>query len=165
MDELHDLVESLTIHDDGSCRDVNFLCPTWEGVDRFVASIDASFVRSSAVNGEGRTIEGRISTLVASGKGTAHLVFESGTGVLRRIQVFVYCEDDGSPFIELTFFPEDVVQSPALQRDFTEWAQGACRQLQARRLFVRYENASWTFGDTGSNSGVFLVFGEGGGDA
>ena len=165
MKELHDLVESLTCYHEGSCRDVNFLDPTWEGVDRFVASIDDSFERSLARDIKGRAFEGQVSTLLASGEGTAYLVFKSGTGVLRQLQVFVACEDDGLPFIELTFFPESVVQSPALKQVFTEWVKGACRLLQASQLFVRFENASWTLGDTGRHSGVFLVSGECRGDA
>jgi hypothetical protein len=59
--------------------------------------------------------------------------------------------------VELTFFPDDVIPGPFLRRNFIEWAQQMQTHLGARRYYTRYENASWQFGDTGAQSGVFLV--------
>ena len=59
--------------------------------------------------------------------------------------------------LELTFFPGDVARTPSLRRDFIEWANQMQRCLRARRYHARYENASWELGDTGPDSGVFLV--------
>jgi hypothetical protein len=66
-------------------------------------------------------------------------------------------EESEAPFVELTFFPEDVVRTPELGKDFVEWADGIRAQLRARRMFARYENASWALGDVRAGSGVFLV--------
>jgi len=85
------------------------------------------------------------------------LIFNAGVGLIRNLQVFICSEEDGSPFVELTFFPDDVVPGPFLRRNFIGWAQRMQTHLRARRYFARYENASWRFGDTGAQSGVFLV--------
>jgi hypothetical protein len=81
----------------------------------------------------------------------------SSMGPLQNLQVFICSEEDGSPFVELTFFPDDVESGPFLRRDFIAWARQMQTHLGARRYYARYENASWRLGDTGPQSGVFLV--------
>lgn len=159
MTELHDIVTSL-LDKDGSCRDLNFEAPTWAGAGRLLASLENAFGEVSGTDQDGKFLgpEFRQDALAAAQKrGYAHLLFSQGAGLIRNLQVFISCEDDGSPFVELTFFPEDVRHTAALRCEFIAWAQQLQSQLGAPRCYARYENAAWRFGDIGAESGVFLV--------
>lgn len=158
MNELHDIATSL-IDADGSCRDINFETPTWEGVEDLMGSLIGSYGNASATDGEGRTIATLPNALLEAARdsGSIHLILGEGGGLIKFLQVFVFSEEDGAPFVELTFFPDDVARTPTLRDDFIEWANAVRVRLGARRYYARYENASWQFGDTGANSGVFLV--------
>jgi len=52
------------------------------------------------------------------------LIFNAGVGLIRNLQVFICSEEDGSPFVELTFFPDDVEPGPFLRRNLN--AQRFC---------------------------------------
>jgi hypothetical protein len=158
--ELHDIVRALTDYAEGFCRDVTFVGSTWEGVDALIEHLERLFNRESATDNEGQQVLGSVSG-GAIKTGSVHLVLGDGSGVLRRLQVFVdQGEVDEHPRVELTFFPEDVVRAGNVRQNFIDWLDDARRHLQARRYYARYENASWTLGDTGPTSGVFLVSNE-----
>ena len=157
MDHQDDLVSCL-LDDDGSCRDLNFEAPSWKGVQRTLQSLGRMFADGSVSDHEGRNPpEPYPISLASIPRDGGSAVLQEGSGPLSRLQVFVAAENDGSPFIELTFFPEDVAQTQDLRGEFMRWADGLRTELEARRLYVRYENASWELGDVGSSSGVFFV--------
>lgn len=158
MKELHDIATSL-LDADGSCRDINFEAPTWEGVEDLMGSLVGSYKNASATDREGRTIATLPRALLEAARdsGSVHLILKEGDGPIKFLQVFVFSEEDGAPFVELTFFPADIERTPTLRDEFIEWAEAARARLGALRYYARYENASWEFGDTGANSGVFLV--------
>jgi hypothetical protein len=157
--ELSDIVTSL-LDRDGSCRDLNFEGPTWAGVRDLLVSLESAFGEISGTDQEGNVLPdplGDSVMAVEENRGQVRLIFNAGVGLIRNLQVFICSEEDGSPFVELTFFPDDVEPSPFLRRNFIAWAQQMQMHLRARRYYARYENASWRFGDTGAQSGVFLV--------
>jgi hypothetical protein len=157
--ELHDIVGSL-LDMDGSCRDLNFEAPTWAGVEDLLHMLEGMFEEASGTDQEGRVIVAPLRDavlLVSQNRGHLHLVFKAGSSLVKNLQIFVCSEDDGTPFVELTFFPDDVEQTPSLRCDFIAWAHQMQICLRAHRYYARYENASWQFGDTGADSGVFLV--------
>jgi len=159
MKEIHDIATSL-LDVDGSCRDLNFENPTWPGVDAMLKALASTFEIESVTDADGADVSGPpskgIRTLVPSG---GRALMKNGAFV-KQLQIFVFREDDGRPFVELTFFPQDVVQSDDVRGDFLEWADRLARHLGALRFYARYENASWQFGDSGPQSGVFAVSGE-----
>jgi hypothetical protein len=157
--EFSDIVTSL-LDRDGACRDLNFEGPTWAGVRDLLDSLESAFEEVSGADQDGNVLTApfRESVLaVAENRGYLHLIFNARAGLIRNLQVFICSEEYGSPFVELTFFPDDVEPGPFLRRNFIEWAQQMQMRLGARRYYARYENASWQFGDTGAQSGVFLV--------
>jgi hypothetical protein len=157
--EISDIVTSL-LDRDGSCCDLNFEGPTWAGANALLDSLQSAFGEVSGTDHEGNVLTApfRDSVLaVAENSGYLHLIFNAGTGLIRNLQVFICSEEDGSAFVELTFFADDVESGPFLRRDFIAWAEQMRMHLGARRYYARYENASWRFGDTGPQSGVFLV--------
>lgn len=159
---LHPIKPSLLDFDDGSCRDVNFAKPTWDGVRRLSNRLLSEYRIESAIDGQGESLctsgsDGVLDWLRKSD--SVRLILVRGPSPIRSLQVFIYREPDGSPFVELTFFPEDVVDSQTLECDFPTWVRELRDGLGATASYARYENASWAFGDTSAESGVFLVSG------
>jgi len=157
MQELHDIVSSL-LDRDGTCRDLNFENPTWSGVDTLLQKLASSFRMAAASDSEGETIcsLGGVAAVVRKGR-CVIADLDNGSGLIQRLQVFLVSNEDGTPFVEISFFPDDIARTQRLRQDFLEWARGMRDALCARRYYARYENASWRFGDTGPSSGVFLV--------
>jgi hypothetical protein len=156
----HDIAKSL-LDRDGACRDLNFESPTWDGVGKLVNSLTNNIGEISGTDLEGKalTIPYFGSAIAEAQQGRPVLLFlNNGQGPIKKLQVFICSGKDGEPFVEMTFFSEDVNQTDSLGRDFIAWAQEKQLLLGARRYYARYENASWHFGDTGEHSGVFLVF-------
>lgn len=155
---LHDARECL-LDQDGSCRDINFETPTWLGVFRLVSQLETQFTSVCLGTSTFTEFQDAASAMshVQSDGGHAQLLFREGNGFLAELQLFVSVEEDGTPFVEITFFPKDVIPMPSLSSAFITWVREAREALYSCRSFVRYENASWTFGDLGPNSGVFIV--------
>ena len=140
---------------DGSCRDVNFANPSWEGVGNL-----RDWVRSQYSGLEIATYfptSVTEPTWIPQQRGeNSHILASQGKIFIRLLQVFISREEDDSPFVELTFFPQDVEDIPDLAARFCDLADSWARLLQATQYFVRYENASWQFGDCGDRSGVIF---------
>jgi hypothetical protein len=158
--EILDIVTSL-LDRDGSCRDLNFEAPTWKGVEELLASLESTYAEVSGTDQEGKDLTppyGESAIAEAQQGGYIHFSLHRGAaGLIKDLQVFICSEEDGSPFVELTFFPEDVGQTTSLRSNFIAWAQQQQALLEAKRYYARYENASWHFGDIGAQSSVFLV--------
>jgi hypothetical protein len=128
-------------------------------MEALLGDLAVSFKLSEARDHEGHEITEAAHKSISSAARNCdhvHLVFDQGIGPIKRLQVFIGREDDGSPFVELTFFPEDVQRSEGLRHEFITWMTRLRRLLRARRGFARYENGSWSMGDIGPTSGVFL---------
>lgn len=159
MKELHDVASAL-LDVDGFCRDLNFERPTWAGVGALTGRLQESFKEISATDLQGHEIADvspESVSYAARDSGSVRLLFGGGTGLIRHLQLFIVREAGGSPFVELTFFPDDVRPAEDLRTEFLSWANDLRACLRARRYYARYENASWRFGDIGDGSGVFLV--------
>jgi hypothetical protein len=145
---------------DGSCRDINFEAPTWAGIKKLITLLEADFKSTTSSDTHGHELGKPFSenfSLPARNGEYARMCFNEGEGLITDIQVFVCTEENSVPFIELTFFPDDLRQSPTLEADFVAWAEELRLTLESQRYYVRYENASWQFGEISPHSGVFLV--------
>lgn len=159
MMELQDIVASLT-NNDGTCRDVSFDGPSWEGVVRLIEDLEPCFHDCSVTDDEGQvfpSLSAASTAWAGHDGGSVFAVLGRGTGFLKRLQVFISTNDGSSPFVELTFFPEDVEHRDHLKRDFIEWVDKMRCLSGARRCYARHENASWQMADVSPESGVFLV--------
>lgn len=158
MKELHDLITALTVVD-GGCRDINYEAPTWKGVESLHAYLKASYQTVAGADSEGRPLddlEPQVVIDAVQDSGAVHIIYKGGD-FINHLQLFIYREPEGIPFVELTFFPQDVQQHKDLRNQFIAWADQLQTRVGAKRYYARYENASWRFGDTNGNSGVFLV--------
>lgn len=159
MRELGDIEAALLINEDGTVRDLNFAAPTWEGVQNLLNRLEASFGEISGADQDGCSISSPFAegvlTAVKRANGFVILGLRGGYRLVKNLQLFVSAEDDGAPFVELTFFPpEDLEATQSLRDDFIVWVHELQTCLRARRCYARYEYAGWKLGDT---FGVFFV--------
>ena len=49
-------IEAAILDRDGSCRDINFQHPTWDGIEAFVQNIEKRYDRVFELDGDGKTI-------------------------------------------------------------------------------------------------------------
>lgn len=150
-------------HEDGSSRDINFDHFEWDGALAVIGSLLREASSSSATDGKGDELDPRKITADeictrARDHSFCRVVLCDVSELFRCLQIFV-CEDnaDRSAFVELTFFPEDVLPSFSVRRLVTLLSHLAFMG-KANDFFVRYENASWKFGSTGMGSGVIFTW-------
>jgi hypothetical protein len=161
---LHDLEAGL-LERDGAGRDLNFENPTWWGVRRLSEALRVQFesttVGSTTADTELLQVTDPTEALerVYRDGGYAQILFAHGRVFVSDLQPFVASDANSPPFVELTFFPEDVIPDVALAATFVDWLASLQQALHADRAFARYESVSWEFGNTAFGSGVFLVLG------
>jgi len=78
-------------------------------------------------------------------------------GLISQIQIFLGWVKNDEIFIELTFFPNDVNKKAYSLEAFKHWLKPFLVALNTGTYFVRYENASWKYGDTSKESGVIFT--------
>ena len=162
MRELHDVIEALFDEDDGSCRELTFQGSSWDGVAIAVEKLARGSRTEAAHDEEGLEISRPFGDSVAQFSTSTrpvsmYFIFESEACIVKRVRLFVSKDDDGSPYVEITFFPEEVDRSSDVKQRFVGWSDELQVTLRAQRYYARYENASWRVGDVGPTSGVFLV--------
>ena len=145
---------------DGSCRDINFTNPSWAGVDRLIERISRTHDIKEATDSSGSVVTvasgHTCDSLVPAPDGYVLFQGQAASALIRQLQVFVGREMDGMPFVEFTFFPDDLREAGFTVDGFVRFVRELQELLEATNYFVRYENASWRFGDCGQGSGVIL---------
>ncbi|MCE2967292.1 MAG: hypothetical protein ACK55O_16020 [Phycisphaerales bacterium] len=123
---------------DGSCRDLVFFAPSWDGVRALLLALAREFprVKASAADGEALAPPIHDAAIAAAHRGYAHVSFHEGLGLLEHVQVFIDRQADGSPGVEVTLFPDHLRRTDSLREDFIEWAIRLQVLLQASRCSV-----------------------------
>jgi hypothetical protein len=159
MSILKSEIYKLITENDGSCRDINFGGVEWTGVKSLIKKLYGSYsnlkfqlTRSGKESNEA-DFEDAISRIHDS-KITTNIYAVDPNEIIQQLQIYIFTEENGQPFIEFTFFPQDLNLSPERIDEFINLVREWCDALQAELFFVRYENASWKFGDTSKYSGV-----------
>jgi len=145
---------------DGSCRDLNFLSSDREAVANLIRWFTEHFDCLSACDNEGVSIQ--LNSIWQTLKGLAptksiQIGGESSRCVIDKVQVFLFIEDDGTVDIEITFFPQDIKSEEFEIASFLQLIKFWHTKAGANIGYLRYENASWKYGDTSRNSGVIHV--------
>ena len=81
---------------------------------------------------------------------------ENVANLFTHLQCFI-CDDTDGAFLELTFFPNDIVTDGDPLFAVIQFLRNICEGTTITEYFVRYENASWSFGDTAFGSGVIFT--------
>lgn len=155
--EIARIEASLRDHDGGSCRDINFRNSTMEGVRNLIGFLSVSFASAEGHDCRGGEfkLDDSASTSAAIEKTGLIVHFAGGHDLFSRLQVMVAPEDP--LFVEITFFPEYLLQSGLIGKSFILWIHAVGKIPGADRLYVRYENSSWRLGDEDNYSGVFYA--------
>jgi len=147
------ITEALFEDLDGAARDITFTPVSRKSVARFFEALAAAFTLKHAFNSEGedvtqRIAAGELAEHSSTENGSVHTSWISDSHVISALQAFVCWPEAGDRlFLELTFFPEDLVAERFDLEDFINEIERWAEILGASDYFVRYENASWKEGD------------------
>ena len=157
-------IEAALLDHDGSCRDINLIDASWDGLHELMRAISADFGRISVGSTSHDTNETQVTDVAVALEltkrvgGTAQFLLNEGRGFVTHLQVFCYgSPSEPRPDIELTFFPQDIRSPHGLAAAFLAWADRVRTLAQSSGYYARYEDGSWKFGDVSRTSGVFFV--------
>ncbi len=145
---------------DGSCRDVNFISSDRKAVANLIGWFSKNYDHISACDDEGVDVElSSFDEMLGKLSPTKSIQFggESSRCIIDSVRVFLYIEDDSSVFVEITFFPQDIKVEEFEITSFLQLMKFWQVTVGANIGYLRYENASWKFGDTSRHSGVIYV--------
>ncbi|MEP7287146.1 MAG: hypothetical protein ABI947_15435 [Chloroflexota bacterium] len=158
-------IEQSLLDIDGSCRDINFEAPTWKGTVDLLRWFCKNYVIFSADTAEGTDLKTYFAECenfelsIPLPEEYIHLSGANSQALIAGLQVYVGNEEDGTPFVELTFFPE-TLNATFSGMAFVHLVEELRQMLQSSRYYVRRENASWKFGSSGIGSGVIFQSGD-----
>lgn len=150
-----DQLAELKSRDDGSCRDMTFSALTEEQTRNLLDWLCESYaeLEVEAYNSED-TEEILPKDFFESAYQSMRIMARGSKTVIEIIQLYVYVENDGSYFAELTFFPEDIKNTNDLLDKMNSWLDIIDSKVNPSKYYLRFENASWKFGDVSKYSGV-----------
>lgn len=150
-------LEKLNSLDGGSCRDLTFSALTDQQAKSLVFWL-CEIYPETEVNAYSSIDSAEIEPTMFFGSKfhSMHISAKSSVSVVQRLQLFLFREKDGSFFSELTFFPEDVLTKGNLLQMINNWLDGIVEKVKPTEYYLRFENASWTFGEVSEYSGVIL---------
>jgi hypothetical protein len=142
-------IEACLLDPDGSCRDINFENPTWDGTTNLVRWFLQNYTIISATTSQGTDIKADLANdqaykLSLLAEEYIHLVGENSKALISELQIFISNPqngENGAPFVELTFFP-DALSETFSGSSFVHFVEEMRQRLQASWYYVRYENAS-----------------------
>lgn len=143
---------------DGSCRDINIEDISFERTRRVLDCLNDIYQLKSAVNSEGEDITSCVNSGTVDGefgkkKNSIHSVFHNEEALITNMQVLLAWNDSKKVFVEFTFFPEDVCNRFSFN-EFVNFISPFITASGSKEYFVRYENASWEYGDISLQGGV-----------
>lgn len=149
---------------DGTTRDITFTPCSRDSLLLFLRHLLVSFRPVSLTDNEGddrvqQLISGDFVELIRLPTGYFHGVWESESGLFRRLQTFIDWPADASQnyAVELSFFPDEVHTEAFSLRAFNVQIEAWRSLLGARDFFVRQENASWDIYDA-TGLGVIYTY-------
>ncbi|WP_312956359.1 hypothetical protein [Pseudomonas songnenensis] len=150
--------ETQVIDVDGSCRDVNFPDVNSAEAIALIKSVQRFCRLRDAFDSEGKELSPSELVDRLSSSGSQSIVsYWLCEGLVSQIQLFFSWQEGSKIFVELTFFPQDVDRGAYSLKSFLDWLRPFLVALKESAYYVRYENASWVFGDASDASGVIFT--------
>ncbi|MEQ1842466.1 MAG: hypothetical protein ABL994_18860 [Verrucomicrobiales bacterium] len=151
-------IENCILDKDGSCRDITMDDVDVQAAREIVSFLLRSYTLTHSINREGDELA-HGATIVsiekefAKAENTLFIYLESSADLISRLLVTLHWLNLQEVSCELTFFPEDVRRPFSLSL-FKEFLEPILEIAQPDGYFVRYENASWAYGDTSKEGGM-----------
>ena len=153
----HMEIEEQVIDIDGSCRDINFPDVGRSEAISLLNLMKTSCELRNANDSEGNEITSKeIIERISSSDTETIFSYWLCQGLVSQVQVFLSWANNSKIFVEITFFPQDVDAEGYSLDCFLGWLKPFLVSLNTNTYFVRYENASWNYGDTTKTSGVIF---------
>ena len=151
-------IEEQLLDVDGSCRDVNFPDVDHSQAIELVKYIQSFSVLDNAIDPEGHqlSVEEVEKSLSFSSSETI-VSYWRCEGLVSQVQLFFSWSNPSGVYVELTFFPNDIVHDLFSLREFLDWLKPILIALETNEYYVRYENVSWEYGDVSRTSGVIFT--------
>lgn len=151
-------IEKEILDRDGSCRDVNIEDVSFERARDVVDSLKQVYLVTGTVNSEGEDVEelikeGKIHEVFKKQPNSIHATFENEMALVSHMQLHLSWDQSEKVSVEFTFFPESVVGCFSFSL-FDQFITHFVAASGSSEYFVRYENASWKYGDLSSEGGV-----------
>jgi hypothetical protein len=153
-------IEREILDRDGSCRDINIEEISFVKARDVTESLNAAYRIMSAVNSEGEDVkrllnEGNIFDEFEKRPNSIHVTYENERALISHLQLYLFWGHSENVSIEFTFFPEAIAKDFSFSA-FEQFISPFITASGSEEYFVRYENASWKYGDTSPESGVIF---------
>lgn len=142
---------------DGSCRDINLS----ERISRNSAlklldAIASEWSLRSATDSQGNSLSTTdMHDQLQASEGSLSTFWTEGP-LIRQLQCYLYWNPSDDVFCEISFFPDDIVDSEFTMPRFMALLARFIKATRSTEYYVRYENASWRHGDTSATSSVIF---------
>lgn len=143
---------------DGAFRDINIRPITVTAAKGIFAFFSTSFILRDATDEDGNELLdiATINSQVENKQiGSVHSSWIGEKKWVSQIQLYLAWDIEGYE-CEISFFPEDIDKSIFTIQLFNKFLADLLNVAGNREYYVRYENASWRFGDCSKNSGVIF---------
>ena len=151
-------IEEQIIDIDGSCRDINFPDVGRSEAISLLKHMKSSCELRGGNDSEGNEISAEEIIERISLSDTENIFsYWLCEGLVSQVQIFISWVNGSKIFVEVTFFPQDIDTKTYSLKCFLGWLKPILVSLNASTYFVRYENASWSYGDTTEESGVIFT--------
>lgn len=148
-------IASAVLDADGTTRDVTFTPVAASRLQAFLRTSLGVYQIVEAHDGEGRDVAPLLRAysfgkLFSTSRGFAHAVVQASEQLIPVLRLFIdWPEDENRYALELSFLPSDLDVQSFYIRDFVALIESWRSVLDAEDYFVRYENASWEWYDSG----------------
>jgi hypothetical protein len=147
-------IEKYLADKDGSLRDINIGHLNKNNVVNFLKWYAQNYNVCHVIDKDGKEVESILQDNVFENEDDFYLLL-NGRGkenvLIKDLNAFITLESKGVYEIELDFSPD------AYSYDaFVTFLKSILKHVKTKEFYVKYENVSWQYGDTSSDSGVIF---------
>ncbi|MGB0882432.1 MAG: hypothetical protein ACPGSO_05725 [Vicingaceae bacterium] len=133
------------LHEDGSCRDINFDREvSQKNLLHLIVFLNQHWEFKSLTDFE---VKFEKLNLIDEELPESFQAFWTKGTMIKELQLYAFKEKTGNYFLELTFFPQDLNKIELTLNTLTVFLTNLQRITQSEKIFLRYENASWKYGE------------------
>ena len=143
---------------EGSFRDLNFKPANVAAAEGVFDLFSTLFVLSDAHDEEGNELLDIATIYFQVENKQTGMIHACWTGEKKWVtQIQIFMDWDAPDFnCEISFYPDDIDKSIFTAQLFTEFLENLLKIADTEEYYLRYENASWRFGEYKENSGIIF---------
>lgn len=162
-------IERQILDEDGSLRDINVdnidASKACDLIGHFLKDYSLYNVYSSSLDGDledkallkvAKKINLRFKLFEGEGEGKAVLLWKNEKALIKHFQIYFDWFEFDDISVELTFSPEDIDVDRFSMNVFIDFLRPIINVTGTKKVFARYENVNWEYGDVDQYSGVIF---------